>query len=321
MIEKALRLIEDSQHILILTHKNPDADTLGSALGIYHTLKTKKVTVFNKSTDIQNELKSIPGFGKIKREFPKIFDLVIAVDGADFARFGLDEDEIAAIQTLGAPILNIDHHQNNTLFGNVNLVDSSACATGLLVYKLLVQGGYTLDSHGGEALFYAIASDSGFFGYERVDDVTFGMASELCKLGVDPNKIYITLKASNSLAKVRLIQKSLASLELHAKGRCAIMSLHDEDFKESGAKRSDCEGIVNFALSLASVRLGILLRSEESGEVRVSFRSKGNLDTNLIAQIFGGGGHRNASGASAKNITLDSMKQMIINCLEGFFDE
>jgi len=324
MIQTAKELIESSNKITILTHKNPDGDTIGSGFGIYFALRKmgKKAYVVNKSSDIQRELKSVNGFSKLGGVLPENSDLIIAVDGANPERYGLDKSELEYIKNNNVKIINIDHHQSNTYFGDINIVDPSLCATALLVYKLLKDWGYEIDKEAASSLYFGLASDSGFFGYERVGFDTFVAASELCKLGANPNKTYNELRNSNSLAKMRLLGYALDSLSLHCDGMCGIMVLGELDFKKSGALRSDCDGIVNYAISLSSVKLGVLLREEESGEVRISFRSKGDLDTNVIANIFGGGGHRNASGASVKNSSIDEIKEMIIvNVAHLMFDK
>lgn len=297
--------IESANSIALLSHINPDGDTLGCALGVYAILKSsgKNVTLVNKTADLPQRYSFLTYFDKIKSELPKKCDLIVSFDSASFDRLGIEKQDVY--------LINIDHHQTNTLYGDLNLIDSSKVSTTVVVYELLKECGVKINRECATALYCGLVTDSGFFQFDRVDEVTFKVASELVGFGADPLSISNALNYSNSLSKIRALGYVLNSLELDLNGRVATIFLTEEMLKKSGATISDSEDFVNFALSLVSIEVAIFLRESDTG-VRVSLRSKNYIDVSTIAKKFGGGGHNRAGGANLIGLNLQDCKQLIL---------
>jgi phosphoesterase RecJ-like protein len=287
--QRAIEALRSAQSIVLATHVNPDADTLGSALGLYHSLRAlgKKATVVN-TTQLPYNLDFLAGITKVKKELPKTFDLLVCLDAGSFDRLGIEKPEVT--------IVNIDHHKSNTLYGDVNLVEPTFAATAQVVYELLKKGDFPIPKESAEALYTALVDDCGFFKYESVNEKVFLCAADLCRFGANPHEIAKKLTMREPLSKLRLTQKLLETLELYIYGKVGVITLTQQMLKETGAKKEMADDVLAMVRSLASVEVAILLREEEDGRIKVSLRSKDSVDVSKIAVEFGGGGHKNAAG-------------------------
>ena len=287
--QKAIEALERAESVVLATHVNPDADTLGSALGLYHSLRVlgKRATLLN-TTQLPYNLDFLAGITKFKKELPKSFDLLVSLDAGSFDRLGIEKPN--------APILNIDHHKSNTNFGTINLVEPSFAATAQVVYELLKKGGFPLPKESAEALYTALVDDCGFFKYESVNEKVFLCAADLCRHGAQPHEIAKNLTMREPLSKLRLTQKLLETLELYIYGKVGVITLTQQMLAETGATKEMADDVLAMVRSLATVEVAILLREEEDGRVKVSLRSKDYVDVSKIAVEFGGGGHKNAAG-------------------------
>ncbi len=287
--EQATLALKQASSIALITHVNPDADTLGSALGLYHSLRAmgKYVTVVNV-TQLPYNLDFLPGITKVKRELPKNFDLLVSLDAGSFDRLGIKKPNV--------PILNIDHHKSNTQYGDINLVEPTFAATAQVVYELLKRGNFPFPKESALSLYTALVDDCGFFKYESVDDEVFLCAADLCRHGADAHQIAKKLTMREPLSKLRLTQRLLETLELYLYAKVGVITLTQQMLQESGAKKEMADDVLSMVRSLATVEVAILLREEEDGRIKVSLRSKDAVDVSKIAVEFGGGGHKNAAG-------------------------
>ncbi len=289
MIE-AYKNILEANSILLVTHINPDGDTISSALTLYPHLKRlgKKVYLYCKDKDLPIKYNFLYGFDKFRDSLPNKFDLVIVLDAGDITR--------TALKDINTPIINIDHHKSNTNFGTFNIVDPSKPSTTLVLYDFFVKNGVKIAKDMAYAIYTGLVSDSDFFSYRGVDSEVFKIASYLVSRGVEPSLVAQNLKQRDSLAKLRLTEYFYKSIELKSKGRVAIGEVTKSDFLNSGATISDSDHLVNIIISLATVNLAIFLRQIDEKRYKFSLRSKGSFDVSLLAKKFGGGGHINASG-------------------------
>ncbi len=287
--QEAFKKIQEARSILLLTHVNPDADTLGSALALYHQLRSmgKRCKVFN-ATQLPYNLDFLPGIEKVSKQIPKKYDLMISFDAGDFQRLGIEER--------GAFLINIDHHRSNTAYGDINLIEPDFAATAQVVYKLLRLNSLIPTKEAALCLYTALVDDCGFFKYESVDEEVFEMAGALCRCGVEPHYVAKQLTMREPLAKLRLIQRLLETLELYHKGRVGVIRLTQDMLKATGAAKEMADDALSMVRSLATVEVAVLLREEEDGRIKVSLRSKDLVDVSRIALTFGGGGHKNAAG-------------------------
>lgn len=289
---KALDLIEKSRYILIITHVNPDPDTVSSALALSNLFHNNKINhkVFNVGSNVPSNLDFIEKFDKITNQLPKSFDLAICVDCGDKRRLGFELDS-------DIPLINIDHHKSNDNFGTINIVDEHKSSTAELVYDFFKYNGLYITKEIATALYVGIYDDSLGFTISRCDEMTFEKVNFLVKCGANPAAIADKLIRRDSLAKYRVIPKVLESLELFDEGEVAVIYVQPQWLKETGATTVDCEVVLDMITNIAVVKIAVFLRVIH-GKVRASIRSKGNIDVTLIAKIFDGGGHLNAAGCT-----------------------
>ncbi len=310
MYKEAYELIKNSKSIVLISHVNPDGDALGSSLAMLPVLKkmNKKVRVVNVTKDLPSNLDFLPGFKEVKRELPKNYDLIISFDCGSFDRLGIETKE--------AKIINFDHHISNTRYGDINLIEPDFSSTGEVVYKFLKKNCIEIPKESALCIYTALVSDTGFFQYESVNERVFLMASELVKLGVEPDFVAKMLNEREPLSKIRLIAKILDTLTLYLDAKVAVVKLTQKMLKETGANISHAENASNMARSLATVEVGVLLREEEDGRIKVSLRSKNYVDVSKIAKMFGGGGHKRAAGFTSRYSEFESVLKELLEALK-----
>lgn len=303
---KALELIEKSKYILIITHVNPDPDSIGSALALSNLFHENRIKhkVFNISDDLPQNLDFIPRFEKITNQLPAYFDLAISVDCGTYKRLGFELDP-------SIPLINFDHHKSNNSFGTVNIVDPMKSSTAELVFEFFKHNGLYITKNSATALYVGIYDDTLAFSLGRCDEITFEKINFLVECGASPSDIANKLLRRDSLAKYRIIPKVLDSLELFKEGEVASIIAKEEWFKETGAHNRDCEDALDMVMSIAIVRIAFFVRIV-NGVSRVSLRSKGKIDVSAIAGQFGGGGHFNAAGCTLDMLDVEKAKDLVL---------
>lgn len=312
MQNKSLDLIHKSHYILIVTHLNPDADTISCALALSNYMYEQKIKhkVFNSAKELPRVLDFLPRFDKIVNQLPKYYDLVIYVDCADEKRVNIETSK-------DAQIINIDHHQSNTLFGNINIVDETKASTAEVLFDLFKANNMKITKNVAQCLYVGIYDDSIAFTTPRTDKNTFLAINELVQIGISPSAIANKLLRRESLSKLRIMPKILETLELHNEGQVATVYLESFWLKETGAHQNECDDIVNMVLNLAIVNLVVYLRIINN-KVRVSLRSKGDIDVSCIAKNFDGGGHKNAAGLTVDTNDIDDAKLIVLKTIKNY---
>jgi len=302
----ALELIEKSKYILLLTHINPDPDTLSSALALSNFFEENKIKhkVYNCNKDLPKKLDFLHGFSKITSQEPKFYDLAICVDCASKQRFELELRQ-------NIPIINIDHHKSNPNFGDINIINSQKSSTAELVYDFFRYNGLYISKNSASAMYVGIYDDSLAFTNARCDEFTFEKINFLVKCGAEPSFIANRLTKRDSLAKYRLLPKVLESLELHNEGKLALIYLKQSWLKSSGAKPRDAEVALNMITNIGIVKIAVFFRMLKD-ECRISIRSKSGIDVSKICAKFGGGGHANAGGFSMVIKDLEETKEEVL---------
>ena len=310
---KALELIEKSRYILIITHVNPDPDTISSALALSNLFFENKIKhkVYNISSDLPQNLDFIERFDKITDQLPKFFDLAISVDCGTYKRLGFTLDP-------SIPLINFDHHKSNNDFGDINIVDPMKSSTAEIVYDFFKHNGLYITKNSATALYVGIYDDSLAFSLGRCDELTFDKVNFLVQCGASPSGIANKLLRRDSLAKYRIIPKVLDSLELFKEGDIASIYAQTEWFEETGAHNRDCEDALDMIMSMAIVKIAFFVRIV-SGVSRVSIRSKGKVDVSKIAAIFNGGGHFNSAGCTIDTKDVEEAKQLILKEIFEFY--
>jgi phosphoesterase RecJ-like protein len=310
--QEAKVAIEAARHITIVGHINPDADALGTGLGLWWVLKGlgKRVHFVIMSQPLPQALIFLPGFEKIKHHFHSNTDLVISVDCGSFDRLGIEPLE-------DVPLINIDHHQSNTRYGQINLIEPHFASASEVAFKLVTEAGWSVPKNGAINFYAALLSDTGFFSYEGVCERVFDFAKALIALGADPAWTARMLKENQPLSKLRLLPRVLETLTLYLQGRVAGLDVTQQMLRESGATVNETDDVVNYARSLTTVEVGFLIREEPHGGLKVSLRSKNYVDVSRIAITFGGGGHKHAAGFSVTDMERDQLIKRLLKMIEG----
>ena len=310
---RALELIEKSRYILIITHVNPDADSISSALALSNLFHENKIKhkVFNVSSDLPQNLDFMERFDKITDQLPNFFDLAISVDCGTYKRLGFELDP-------SIPLINFDHHKSNNNFGEINIVDPMKSSTAEIVYDFFKHNGLYITKNTATALYVGIYDDSLAFSLGRCDELTFDKVNFLVQCGANPSLIANKLLRRDSLAKYRIIPKVLDSLELFKEGEIATIHALTQWFKQTGAHNRDCEDALDMIMSMAIVRVAFFVRVV-NGVSRVSLRSKGKFDVSKIAANFNGGGHFNSAGCTIDTIDVEEAKQLVLKEIFEFY--
>ncbi len=280
-------LLQKYRKITILSHVHPDTDAIGTALGLYDCLKKQgfQVEVANATEDIPRYLDFLPHYQKIKQKIDFSDSLIIACDCGSLDRLGFALED--------REIVNIDHHATNSHYGTLNIVDADAVASSEVAFALLEKL-YPVSRESAIAFYAALVSDTRNFTTSNMTESVFTFASKLVGLGVDIVEVSQKMLHRRSLASLRILGVAINSLELRENAQVAILRISQKDLQQTGAKMSDLDGVVDYAKSLATVEIALMLVEKET-HIKVSLRSK-RVDISTLASFFGGGGHIQAGG-------------------------
>ena len=326
--QKAVELISKSNDILITSHTKPDGDACGCVAAMCEVLEAlgKNVTPLLLSAaprwyeflfaekpavlgeDLQPDELTAGRFGQ--------FDLILIVDTNSQSQLAKFNDYL---KQNDKPVLVIDHHATSDGLGDVELVDSDAAATALIVLDLLKYAGWPVNEKIAEVLFVALATDTGWFRFSNTDGRVYRACADLVDSGVKPTQIYDHLYLNFSYPRFKLMAGMIDKLDLHLDGRYAVMQITQQDFERTGAAYSDTENLINECHRIDTVEASALFIELKDGRIRCSLRSRGPLDVSKIASKFGGGGHTMAAGTflpapleNAKKLILEEVSKKMI---------
>lgn len=314
-------LVDRHHHIVLTSHVRPDADALGSELGLAGLLKQrgKDVRIVNASPtpprleDLDPEGQVLQFGEQIGIEELRDTELVIVLDTSAWAQLGEMADFVRETSAAKAVI---DHHVGEDDLGAELFKDRQAEATGVLVWQSAPYLEAVFTPEIAHALFSAIATDTGWFRFSSTRGRTFRAAAELVEAGAMPGRLYGQLYEQNSLARVRLIGVALERMQLVCDGQVAYTTIGRADFERTDALPPDTEEIVNYTLTISGVETGLLFIEQPKGGIKVSFRSRTSFDCNAVAQSFGGGGHTQASGATLPD-PMDEAVRSVLEAVEN----
>lgn len=293
-------LVRRHQRFLLTTHIRPDGDGLGSMLALADALERrgKSVRLTVASTlppryDFLDPNHRIRRFVAPGDEF-RDAEAAIVLDTGTWNQLG---DFGTLLRGLAVPKVVIDHHLTQDDLGATRLVDATAEATGRLVFDAIAALGDPLSAPAAHCLFVALAMDTGWFRHPNTTPATFALAAELVRAGANPTEAYEQLFEGSSLARLRLTGLVLERLSVACGGRVAHTEIRRADYAATGASPQDSEDLVNYTRSVSGVEVGLFFMEQPQGGVKVSFRSRERLDVARLAEQFGGGGHKLASGA------------------------
>ncbi len=297
-LRSAVDLIRRANRFLIVPHLHPDGDALGSALGLYHALRLlgKPVVDVVCHDSVPEIYQFLPGTDQIRQELhPKEpYEVAIVCDMSQLNRAGKFEPLIRHSER----ILQIDHHVKMERFADVQLVNPKAGATAEEVYRLIRALGVPITLEIATCLLTGIVTDTFSFKFPNTTPRTLRIAARLQSAGANLSEINEQVFETRSFSSVKLLGLALSTLKRTDDGKIAWAVIPRSAFEEAGAHEEETEGIVNFVRSVKGVQVAFLLRETKQGKVRVSLRSRGQVNVAQIANHFGGGGHENAAGCT-----------------------
>ncbi len=320
-MDEMLSLLNEAHNVLVASHIDPDGDALGTQLAFaaYLRREGKNVTLL-RDAEIPEKYRFLHGITQIppveQYAGRSSFDSAVILECPNIQRIGrssrlLSEDTV---------ILSIDHHQDNDEFGRINWINTSASSVGEMAFEFFERVGFEIDPHVAEQLYTAILTDTGRFRFKSTSARTMEIGGRLIEAGANPQDICDQVYFNMSPETIKLTGKVLNSISFFSREQICVMSLTQQMLKESGAKDSDSEGLVDYTLFTGGVKAGVLLKEIGPDQTKASLRSRNNINVSTIAAKFGGGGHFNASGCML-SMKLEDARKELVRLLDEAIDE
>jgi phosphoesterase RecJ-like protein len=300
-VAEALR---SHDRFIVTTHENPDGDALGSLIAMTFALRElgKEATMYLfGEVPIPKEYEFMDFTGLVRGPNPDSSELVVvALDCANERRLGPE----TALLEKAKLVVDIDHHHDNTRFGNENLIVGHASSTGEILADVFKAIGADLTPGIAEALYIAVVTDTGRFQYANTTAKALRLAAELVEAGADVHRVFQGVYENVAFAKLKLVARALENAEVFEGGRVIVSHLEKEDFNAAGAEEPYSEGIIDYLRAVEGAELAALIREPPTANGpthRISLRTtEEDLDVSAIARLSGGGGHRQAAGFSSE---------------------
>ncbi len=311
--------IHARRRFLITSHAKPDGDSIGSQLALAYALEVlgKEVRIVN-ADPAPAHYGDFPGLDRIEimrelveRPGRREDEALLVMESSDLKRTGVAGFE-------GRFTVNVDHHQGNTGFGDLNWIDESAAACGEMVFDLIEALGVPLTIEIATHVYLAILTDTGSFHYANITPKTFDICRRCTEAGVNPAAMARRVFDQNSIGKLKLIGALLAQMDLLDGGRLAAMYLDDDVLNATGTTYNDTEGLINLPLTAKEIRAVVFFKVGADGDIHISMRSKYDVDVRTVAARHGGGGHKNAAGfkvRGALNATRDGVLREVTEAI------
>ncbi len=298
------------ERFLLTSHSRPDGDSIGSQLAMAFALDAlgKQVRIVNVDAAPDHYL-DFPGMERIEiaPDAGGHADALIVMECSDLQRTGVSGLD-------GHFTINIDHHAGNRMYGSLNWFDESAAACGEMVFDLIRALEVPLTFEIATHIYLAILTDTGSFHHSNITPRTFDICRQTVEAGVNPAAMARRVFDSNSFGKLKLIGALLDRMELIDVGRLAVLYLDDAMLAACGCTHNDTEGLINLPLTAREIQAVVFFKVTGAGSVRVSMRSKYDVDVRMVANAYGGGGHKNAAGFTVTG-SLGDVKPPIIERL------
>jgi len=311
--QPVIDLLQQAEHIVLITHCNPDGDGIGSQMALFDALishTSARVSMHNRDGvpriyRFLNHSEKVQQ-GDWSRSFPKA-DLIIALDCGSRGRLGMPGEFFD-----GVTLMNIDHHASNQRFGDLNMVDARYCATGAMIFDLFIAMEISLNRDRATAMYTAVLTDTSSFRLASATAPVYRMAADLVDAGAEPWPTAMQVYESQSLAGLHIMTACLNTLEMRDHGHSAWVYVTDEMYRKTGVDVEDTEGLIDYARSIAGVEVAVFIRSDEQvvGRWKVSFRAKTYANVGVLAGKLGGGGHKHAAGCQLTG-SLDEIQARV----------
>lgn len=310
--EEAVRELKKSENVLVLTHANPDGDTLGSGFALVRILRQlgKKARLINND--------------EIPRKFSYLYEdleeedfreeTVIGVDIADRSLLGKETEEKYGDRVN----LVIDHHGTNRMFAEKTYVESDSASCCEILFLLAKALDVTIDKKIADCLYTGCSTDTGCFRYSNVTERTHEIAAELIRLGADHAAINVKMFETKSFSFIKLQAMALEKLELHFDGKVSFLTVTRKMLEETGARDDEIDALVALSRQIEGVQVGVTFKEKPDGVFKASVRTHEGISAAEICSAFSGGGHERAAGCSFA-VPIEEAKKEMKSELEKYF--
>jgi bifunctional oligoribonuclease and PAP phosphatase NrnA len=315
-IDDAIRVLRDAEEVTLVCHVNPDADAMGSMLGLACFLSGRGTRVVasspNRPDDLPRWVQALPGTEHLvpPGDLPKSPAVVVTLDAADVARL----DGLAHLVQRGGTVICIDHHRTNPGFGTINVIDPEASATAELVYRLIKRSGGELDADVAANLYAGLVTDTGRFQYEAASPQVLRIAAELREQPFDHARLAQALYADGSVAYLRLLGTVLDRVAFVPEAKLVWTHMTRKELEDGEVPIQDTDDLIDIVRTAREADVAAVIKEQRDGGWKVSLRSRGDTDVSAVAGSFGGGGHRLAAGYTSK-APLDETVQRLVDAL------
>ncbi|PIU39863.1 MAG: hypothetical protein COT00_04725 [Candidatus Omnitrophica bacterium CG07_land_8_20_14_0_80_50_8] len=301
-ISKAIKVIRNANKIIVVSHVNPDGDTIGCLLALGHTfiLMGKQVVLLCQDS-VPPRFQFLPGSELILTDTHETADVSVAVDCGSVTQLG----SLRASFFRSKSTVQIDHHDFGDSFGKIQLVEEEATAVGEIVYELIKVLKVEITPAIATCLLTSIIVDSGSFRFTNIRSKTFDICSRLVRKGVDMQRLIEESYWKKSRSVAKLSGYAMMNASFSASGVVAWSTVYQNDFKRFGAHISDVDAVADDLRSIEGVKIAVVFRETEKKKFRVSLRSKYGINIANVAKNFGGGGHHNSAGCAIRNSEKD----------------
>jgi phosphoesterase RecJ-like protein len=305
--DRIRKVIDESQDIGCLAHKDADADSLGSALAFASSMRALGKRAHPMApAPAPSLLTHLPGFDTLE-QMPERLDSLFTFDCATLGRFG--EKQMLVEKT--PCVVNVDHHVSNEGFGSINLVEPEASATGQVLYGLLRALEAPIPPDAATNMYAALFTDTGGFRHENTTEATLRLGADLVALGADPAWVALKSYKSRTVTQVKLEGLSLASMHVDEDGRLIWSEVTQRMLMEANAEMQQSEGVIDHVQSIDTMKVAILFKEVDRGAVKISVRTRDEFDATDVCKPFGGGGHRRAAGAELRMPLSEAREQVL----------
>ncbi|MFC1884836.1 bifunctional oligoribonuclease/PAP phosphatase NrnA [Thermodesulfobacteriota bacterium] len=318
MINRVAHIFREKKSFLIMTHKDPDVDAIGSMLALSGALRNLDKEVVNLcERPLLPPLVYMSGSEKIVQQIDEgsYFDVSVILDSSSIGRLG----NLKSYLKNGKFVINIDHHDTNSYFGDFNVVESDYSSTAELIHEIIKAAGIKIDYEIAENIFAAIQSDTGSFIYDSTTPEAFRIGAEMMEYGVKPWDVAGRMIMTYGKQRLKLMEAALKSVEFYHGGKVGVITLSSEMFKNTGAKLEESEGFGDLTRCVAGVEISVLIRQTGESDYKFSLRSNKYVNAARLASIYGGGGHMRAAGFESRG-ALELIKKDFLDKTQRFLN-
>lgn len=316
-IVRALRL-EDG--FLVTCHASPDGDAIGSMAAVGHILSRlgKRFALYNQD-GLPEDFDWLPLPAPVIDTLPEDYGnggklpWTITLDCGDLFRVG---DELAG-RVNREKLINIDHHLGNPEFGVLNWVDTTQASTGQMIAALAGEMGFPPDGDLGQAIYLTLVTDTGSFAYDNTTPRTLELAAQIMRLGLEPGPFNAHIRNQQTMPRMKLSSQVLNDAQLYDDGTIGLIRITADVMQDTGTTIADADGIINSLRRLKGVKVSVALREDAPESIKISLRSQGDINVQPVAAHFGGGGHKNAAGATIK-APLEAAEKQILDAVRDY---